>query len=107
MALETKCCVSWAGHFKRMYDKVDEKHDDFWQFQAEMVALDVTKLLYVVASPMTVESYDVQVIDASPIHQLAMLQRIEIADKAIGYWGEHHYADALKLACAEWKEPSA
>lgn len=104
MALEVKCCVSWDGHYKRMYNKVDQKHDDFWQCQAEMLALSVSKLLYVVASPMTIEDYDVQVIDASPIHQKAMLQRIEIADTAIGHWGAHHYGDALKLACAEWQE---
>jgi len=104
VGLETKCCVSWAGHYNRMYNKVDQKHDDFWQFQAEMFALGVDKLLYVVASPMTIEDYEVQVIDASSIHQKAMVQRIEIADSAINHWNNHHYSDALKLACAEWAE---
>lgn len=102
MGLETKCCVSWDGHFARMYDVVDQKHDDFWQFQAEMKALRVDKLLYVVASPMTIDQYEIQVIDASEIHQQAMLDRIEIADLAISFWPNHKYPDALKVACAEW-----
>ena len=103
MGLETKCCVSWDGHFARMYDVVDQKHDDFWQFQGEMKALGVDKLLYVVASPMTIDQYEIQVIDASPIHQVAMLNRIEIADLAIGYWSTYKYPEALQLACAEWE----
>lgn len=104
MGLETKCCVSWDGHFARCYDVIDEKHDDFWQFQAEMWALEVNKLLYVVASPMTIEDYEIKVIVASPIHQKAMLNRILIADAAIEYWDTHNYADSLKLACAKWQE---
>lgn len=104
MGLETKCCVSWDGHFKRMYDKVHDKHDDFWQFQAEMLSLKVDKLLYVVAAPMTIQQYDIQVIEASKTHQKAMVNRIVIADKAISYWGKHGYVNGLKLACAEWED---
>lgn len=102
VGLETKCCVSWDGHFARCYDVVDDKHDDFWQFQAEMIGLKVDKLLYVVASPMTIEDYEYHTIEASPIHQKAVLDRIEIADAAIGYWSTHSYSEALTLACAEW-----
>ena len=104
MVLEVKCCVSWDGHFIRCYDIVDEKHDDFWQFQSEMLALGLNKLLYVVASPMTIEDYELQVINASPTHQKAILNRITIADAAIAYWDTHNYAEALQLACAEWQE---
>ena len=104
MGLETKCCVSWDGHFARCYDVIDEKHDDFWQFQTEMMALEVDKLLYVVASPMTIEDYEIKIIDASPIHQKALLQRILIADAAIGYWDTYNYSDSLKVACAKWEE---
>jgi len=104
VGLETKCCVSWDGHYARKYSKVDEKHDDFWQFQSEMLALKVDKLLYVVADPMTIDDYEIDIIVASPIHQKAMLQRIEIADIAIGHWDQHGYAESLTLACAEWQD---
>lgn len=103
VGLETKCCVSWDGHYKRKYNIVDQKHDDFWQFQTEMKALGVDKLLYVVADPMTIEDYEIEIIEASPIHQQAMLDRIQIADLAIGYWSTYKYAEALQVACAEWE----
>ena len=104
VGLETKCCVSWDGHYNRKYNVVDEKHTDFWQFQTEMKALGVDKLLYVVADPMTIKDYEIELIQASPIHQKAMLDRIKIADAAIGYWSDYKYPEALKLACAEWQD---
>ena len=102
VALELKCCVSWDGHFKRMYNEVHEKHDDFWQFQSEMLATGVKKCLYVVAAPMQVEQYDIQIVNASEIHQQAMLDRCKIADKAIELWDVHPYPVALEIACAEF-----
>jgi len=105
VALETKCCVSWDGHYKRMYEKVDEKHADFWQFQGEMLSVGLPKLLYVVAAPMQVEVYDTALVDASKIHQSCLVKRVEIADLAISKWGKgRSYSECLELACAEYNE---
>jgi hypothetical protein len=103
VGLELKCTVSWDGHFSRMYDAIDDKHDDFWQFQSEMIAAKVKKILYVVAMPMQTEKYDLTVIEASPMHQKRIAQRCKIADSAIDKWGKHSKKDALQLACAEFE----
>mgnify|MGYP005991798369 CR=1 FL=1 len=102
VALELKCCVSWDGHFKRMYQQVHEKHDDFWQFQSEMLATGTKKCLYVVAAPMQVEQYDTQIVSASEIHQKCLLDRCKIADRAIELWDFHPYPVALEIACSEF-----
>lgn len=102
-ALEIKCTVSWDGHFSRMYEKVDEKHCDWWQFQTEMLVMRVDSLLYVVAYPMTVDKYEIQEIKASEIHQKAILKRVQIANKAIELWEENHYSEALKISIANFK----
>jgi len=104
VGLEIKCPVSWDGHYNRMYEEIHEKHDDFWQFQAEMLATETNLLLYVVALPMTVEEYDVEITAASKIHQKAMLDRCKIADKAISLWPKHKYSEALAIAIAEFKD---
>tara|TARA_R110002020_G_scaffold119379_4_gene272451 strand:- start:303 stop:1055 length:753 start_codon:yes stop_codon:yes gene_type:complete len=102
VCLELKCCTSWDGHFKRMYEKVHEKHDDFWQFQSEMLATGTKKCLYAVAAPMQVEQYDIQIVNASEIHQKCILDRCKIADKAISLWSDHTYPEALQIACSEF-----
>jgi len=102
VALELKCWVSWDGHFKRMYQQVHEGHDDFWQHQSEMLATGTKKCLYVVAAPMQVEQYDIQIVKASETHQQCILDRCKIADKAIELWDVHPYPVALEIACAEF-----
>ena len=104
VALELKCCVSWDGNYKRMYEKVHDKHDDFWQFQSEMLATGVNKVLYVATHPMTVEHYDFDIVQASEIHQKELLKRCKIADKAIELWDKYGYKEALKEACKGFKE---
>ena len=104
VGLEIKCCVSWEGHYKRMYEEIHEKHDDFWQFQSEMLATGMKKLLYVVADPMTTKDYSVRVCEASEIHQQALLKRCKIADKAIENWKKYGYAEALERAISEFKD---
>jgi len=104
IVLELKCCVSWDGNYARMYEPVTEKHDDFWQFQSEMLAVGVKKTLYVATNPMTVKDYDCEICEASPIHQQYLLKRCKIADKAIELWGKYKYSKALAVAIAEFKE---
>ena len=106
VGLETKCTVSWDGHYKRMYEPIHDKHDDFWQFQFEMLALGVDELLYVVAYPMQVEQYDVSVCKASKVHQQCIIERCKIADAAIELWKEYprNKGEALRIACANYSE---
>ena len=104
VGMELKCCTSWDGHYNRMYEPVHDKHDDFWQFQGEMLALGVNKLLYVVAYPMTVEKYDVGIVEASPLHQKVLLERCKIGDKAIELWNDYPKPEALKIAIAQHRE---
>lgn len=100
---EIKCCVSWDGHYGRMYEKVHEKHKDFWQHQSEMLAMSVDKLIYIVAEPMNINKYDHQIIEASKLHQKALLARCKIADAAIDMWyGDYTYNECLQIACANY-----
>jgi len=104
VALELKCTTSWSGYKNRMYEPVNEKHQDFWQHQSEMLAVGLHELLYVVAEPMTTERYEIQIVKASKIHQKALIDRCKIADKAIELWNKHSYSDALMLACKEYNQ---
>lgn len=104
VGMELKCCVSWDGHFQRMYELVHDKHSDFWQHQSEMLAMGVDKLLYVVTEPMTVEKYETQIVLASEIHQKMILERCKIGDAAIDLWDKFGYKEALQIACANYAE---
>ncbi len=104
MGAEIKSTVSWDGHYNRMYEKVTEKHDDYWQFQSEMLSLEVNKLLYVVAAPMSSDIYDYQIVKANKMHQRCILHRINIADLAISYWDEMSYKDSLIKACTNYRK---
>jgi hypothetical protein len=103
IGIEMKCCVSWDGHYNRMYEVVNEKHDDFWQHQSEMLAMEVEDLLYCVAMPMQTKLYDEQLVKASKVHQKALLDRCMIADEAIKLWPIHGYKEALNIACANFE----
>lgn len=103
VGLELKCTVSWDGHFNRMYHAIDYKHDDFWQFQSEMIAAKVKKILYVVAMPMQVEKYDIGIIEASEMHQKCIAKRCKIGDMAIDLWKTHPKPIALEMACAHFE----
>lgn len=109
---EQKSCASWDGHYERTFELMDEKSGDFWQTQSQMIAWNVKKCLYVVSEPpaditkyifcddieeLADEFYaecpiSLQWIDASPIHQNAVISRIEIVEKVVSKWlaGEEH-----------------
>ena len=82
---ETKCCVSWegTGWFNRIGTTFDEKHQDFWQVQAEMECTETDLCLYCVAMPMQTEKYEVVEVERSDIHIKAMRNRVRIANRAI------------------------
>lgn len=80
---ELKSCVSWDGFRARMGRVMDEKHGDFWQWVTEMHVLNVKKLVFVVAYPMEFKFFEYNIIDASDIHENALIQRVKIANDAI------------------------
>lgn len=100
--IEAKCTTSWDGHYMRMYYPVDEKHNDFWQHQSEMMATGVKKLLYAVARPMVTNQYDLGLVKYSELHANCLLERCKIGDLAISLWDQHHYDDALSIAIAQF-----
>lgn len=104
MGFEAKCTFSWDGHYMRLYEDVHDKHNDFWQFQLEMMSLGMDKILYAVADPQDISRYEVKIIHASPLHQKCLLARYAIAEHAISLWDKHSKPDALKIACAFYKE---
>lgn len=100
---EIKACTSWGTYFDRTFEGTHDKSKDFWQTQAQMVAWDVDKTLYIVLSPPknfrkyinkeTVEDlYDdwvsetemhIEEIKRSDIHVQNMLKRISIGERVI------------------------
>lgn len=100
--LELKCTTSWAGHFMRCYEKVDENHNDFWQHQSEMMATKHKKLLFAVARPITIEQYDLDAVMYSELHAKVLLSRCKISDLAISLWDKFGYEEALSIACSEF-----
>jgi hypothetical protein len=107
-SVEMKACCSWDSHFDRTFDLMDDKSIDFWQSQTQMLAWDVTETLYVVAEPPKdimkyIKTEDIkelqeefenecqisfQKVESSPIHQSAIMKRIEIAEAVIDKWNK-------------------
>ncbi len=103
-ALEIKACTSWGSHYDRTFDITDESSTDFWQIQAHTMAWNVDKCLYIVAEPpksiYDYLNYDgdimdlykhfvaecpitIEIVKASPVHQEAIIKRIEVAEEVI------------------------
>lgn len=107
--LEIKSPTSASGLYNRIIDQVDQSHDDFWQLQAEMLALKVDKMDYVIAYPakdlMNPEfnGMEVKEVVASPIHQKAIIDRCMLGDNIIKLWldGVEWY-EAVRRACSEF-----
>ena len=107
--VEAKGCTNWSTHYKRTYELMDEKDMDFWQTQTQCKAWEVDNCYYLVAEPpkdITKYLYydgdimdlknefqeecaiSVQIVESSPFHQNAIMQRIIIAEKALNKWLE-------------------
>lgn len=100
--LEMKSTTSWEGYFDRVQNAIDEKHDDFWQIQGQMMVRSLNQTLYVVTSPPSdilkyvksenpmefYEEWKAETItkyfrvQKSPIHLHALTERIKIVEKA-------------------------
>jgi len=89
MGVEIKCSTNYDTEYSRLIEAFEQKHQDFWQVQTEMMALKVNKMLYVVAAPTENMNYEdikeitVKPVDASPIHQNAIYERCLISEAVI------------------------
>ncbi len=109
MALEVKCATDWGGVYDRHEIALDQSNKDFWQMQAEMLSIKAYKLMYVVAEPSAdifepdITDISVKYVDASPIHQKALIQRSMIGDHAIRLFLDGmNFHDAIRMACSEF-----
>ena len=105
---EFKACASWGTLYERTFELLDEKSIDFWQTQGQMLAWNVSKNWYVVASPPKdinvylraeniMDYYEewcaeteitIQVVEKSPIHLNALKQRIQIMESTVNRYLE-------------------
>ena len=107
--LEIKLATGWDTLYSREQLAFDEKHQDFWQVNSEMLSLNVDKTLYVVAEPpeelfdMKITDLSTQIIDCSPIHQKALIHRCMIGDAAIKlFLSGVNIHDAILRACTNY-----
>lgn len=114
MALEIKASTNWDTLYSRHMILFDQSHGDFWQIQAEMLALKVKKCMYVVAEASedmyepNITDLSVQYVDSSPIHQEALIQRCMIGNDAIvRYLKGVEFHEAVRQACTEYETPGS
>jgi len=107
---EGKCATNWDTVYSRCETPVDQKHQDFWQLQAEMMSLKVKRLLYTIGEPsedmFLPNITDVQTImvDASPIHQQSIIHRCNIGNKAIELFLKgKNFHESILAACSNYE----
>jgi len=105
--VEMKACTTWQTHYERTFDLTDEKSKDFWQIQGQTIAHSVDVCYYVVAQPPEdikkylfyqgdiMEMYEefekecsisIEIVEASKVHQDALIKRITIAEDTLNDW---------------------
>lgn len=106
-SVEMKACTNWGTHYERTFDSTDDKSNDFWQLQGQMIAHEVDICYYAVAQPpANIKDYlfydgdimdlheqfkkeckvSVEIVKKSKLHQAALIKRIIIAEETIGDW---------------------
>lgn len=110
IGLEIKCAVDWGTVYSRHEVPIDQSHDDFWQLQTEMLALNVNEIMYVVAEPSedmfdpNITDLSIKFVQASPIHQKAIIDRCMIGNKAIElYLSGLDFQSSILKACTEYE----
>lgn len=108
IGLEIKAATDWGTIYSRHEIPIDQSHDDFWQLQAEMLALRVNEIMYVVAEPSesifepNITDLSIEYVQASPIHQQAIINRCMIGRNAIKYYlSGMKFQLAINAACRE------
>lgn len=95
-AVEVKASTNWSTFYSRIEIDFDEKHQDFWQVQTEMMSLKAQKCMYIVGLPpeniLETQILDVEwkYIEASPIHQQCILERAKIGNAIIEMYLNGH-----------------
>ena len=87
--LEVKAATSWDTLWQRTEEPFDEQAVDFWQIQTQMIATGYAKTMYVIAEPPRnlfepeITDLVVRFVDASQMHQQAILERCKIGNEII------------------------
>lgn len=109
MGLEMKAATNWNGVYDRIEIPFTPKHQDFWQINSEMLALNVDSLLYVIAEPPKdlknpeIKDISETIIIASKLHQKAIIERCTLGDIIIKkYLSGRSFSDALVLGKEEY-----
>jgi len=108
---ELKASTSWDTLYTRHEVIFDQKHQDFWQIQQEMLVARKEKCVYAVAEPpqnLDVEEIgEVSIIEVLPseIHQKALLIRAGLGDFIINKYlaDGGYFADAVQFGLSEFK----
>ena len=110
--LEIKAAMTWDTLYTRFETPFTQSHQDFWQIQSEMLALNVDKTMYVIAEPPEdlykpeITDLSEKIVKASPIHQEAIKQRCLIGNDAIlRYLSGINFHEAIRQACTEFETP--
>jgi hypothetical protein len=84
---ELKAATTWDTLYSRHEILFDDKHQDFWQIQTEMLCAGKDKCIYAVALPPEdmqndeiIKGVSIRIVDASPIHQHAILTRARLGN---------------------------
>lgn len=110
LGAEIKGAMSWSGVYERLHLPFDQKHKDFWQIQSEMLALNVKQVVYIIGYPAKdlfnpeIKDIEEKILDASPVHQQAIIQRCKIGNDIIELFLEGcEFQEAVRIACTEFE----
>jgi len=86
------------GTYAHAFEKVHDRHPDFWQIQAEMVATHTNVCFYCHYTDLHEPPFDLQVqlVERSPDHVIMLLEKIKEADAIVN--------GALEIVGEDWKE---
>ena len=104
--VEFKCATTWEQFYNRTEIEITPSHMDFWQLQAEMLAMVVDKMIYIVAEPSesifepNITHYSKKIVYTSELHQAAIIKRCEFGDKIIKEYlkGKNNFPKCVQIA---------
>ena len=104
--VELKCATTWEQFYNRTEVEMNPSHMDFWQLQSEMLAMNVGKIIYIVAEPSesifepNITDYSKKIVYASELHQAAIIKRCEFGDKIIKEYlkGKNIFSKCVEIA---------
>lgn len=109
-AVEMKLSTTWETFMKRVEKPFDASHIDFWQCQAEMLALETDNLIYCVAEPphslyeMDITHVEFMPKKADKIHQHCIIERCKIGNEIINkFLSGMNFYDAVQEVVTNWE----